>query len=411
MQDLFTWFGQQLQTNQFFSAAAMATFAAGAFAYFKGVPIWLYNRFLTHTTYTAVVQQDDELYDYMVEWTRTVYPHRKRKVQYVSKPVADNGMGYLLKGSDNNTKKILIELPLQDYFFTFANNRLLKITFDREKFEIADHAAGDPYYRTITIQGFFAKRAIDKLLRDVHKEYSDKHHSPSIYAVNHHQYYSNIGYVQGKTLDNIYMPNDIKSKIDEDVRNWIDSKPDYIRKGIPYKRGHCYYGLPGTGKTTMAKAISLKYNLGIYNLNLNSITSESQLTYILSEIPPYSILLIEDIDCYFDGRTPIKKDSPVSFSALLNLLDGINSPNSVLVIITTNDINKLDPALIRPGRIDLVQELLPVTEKEISEYMSMFYNKPIEITLPLNIPMCDVQNACLVCPIDSDAAIARLTGR
>jgi chaperone BCS1 len=118
----------------------------------------------------------------------------------------------------------------------------------------------------------------------------------------------------------------------------------------------------------------------------------------LREIDPGSILLFEDIDSFFDGRKKIGikgKDSGVSFSGFLNALDGVVELDGILVIITTNHIEKMDPALMRAGRIDTKVEISYSSGREISEYLSIFYNQKIDIKTQGHLPMVDVQNVCL----------------
>ena len=79
-------------------------------------------------------------------------------------------------------------------------------------------------------------------------------------------------------------------------------------------------------------------------------------------------------------------------NAVLNALDGAISLNNVLIIITTNHIEKLDPALLRPGRIDVIKELGFAKTAEAEEYLSMFYLKDIKLDFDIETSMCNIQN-------------------
>ena len=78
------------------------------------------------------------------------------------------------------------------------------------------------------------------------------------------------------------------------------------------------------------------------------------------------VLVIEDIDCIFDGR---KKDSdtysPITFSGILNCLDGMCRMEGLIIFLTANDVTKLDSALIRPGRIDYKLEFTHINEYQM----------------------------------------------
>jgi chaperone BCS1 len=123
------------------------------------------------------------------------------------------------------------------------------------------------------------------------------------------------------------------------------------------------YGPPGTGKTTLVKALSGKYSLPVHALSLEAIGHGGVLK-AFSEIEENSIVLIEDVDRYSElvSKKLISKDGDiegdsldragVSLATLLNAIDGVLASEGRLLILTTNHLEKLDPALIRPGRID-----------------------------------------------------------
>jgi len=156
-----------------------------------------------------------------------------------------------------------------------------------------------------------------------------------------------------------------------ELNRWLKSKDWFTTRGIPWKRGWLLHGLPGTGKTSFIRAIGEVYDLPIISFDLGSLTNEEfvrKWQEISHETP--CIALIEDIDNVFHGRTNVAGDrmGNLSFDTFLNCIDGIDSNNGILLVITTNDITKLDPALgkpsekdinvsTRPGRIDRVLEM------------------------------------------------------
>ena len=124
-----------------------------------------------------------------------------------------------------------------------------------------------------------------------------------------------------------------------------------------------------------------------------------------------SILLIEDIDKVFAGRENVSDKANITFSALLNCLDGAFYKHGLITIITTNHIEKLDEALLRTGRIDNKIEIPLPTDKEISEYLAVFYKKPtFVIQGKFNLKMSDVQEICLKNKNSIEGAIKLLNG-
>lgn len=150
------------------------------------------------------------------------------------------------------------------------------------------------------------------------------------------------------------------------------------RAGIPYRRGYLLHGAPGSGKSSFITALAGALDQGICLLNLSERgLTDSKLTHLLAHLPDSSLLLLEDIDAAFHGRAaPASEDGfvpGVTFSGLLNALDGVASAESRVVFMTTNHVERLDPALIRPGRVDLALELGDADGHQVRELLRRFY--------------------------------------
>ena len=124
-----------------------------------------------------------------------------------------------------------------------------------------------------------------------------------------------------------------------------------------------------------ALAGHLDFNICLLNLSERGLTDD-KLNHLLSNAPDRSILLLEDVDAAFLGRQQAAEDgyqASVTFSGLLNALDGVASGESRIIFMTTNHIEKLDPALIRPGRVDMIAELGDAEREQVVELMVRFY--------------------------------------
>lgn len=386
----------QLSTNQFFSAAAFASVLTAVLMSLKGVPKSIWDRIVRITTYKATVYQTEGLYYHLTQWFNENHKTKVRNVEFSSGP--PRGEEFPTVDSDSTD---LTETPVDDYFYKWVGWRLIRISYGKEKLENAS-SLKSAYLKNYTFRGIFASKAIRNLMEKINDEYSKKAKSQHVYQSEHH-YFQRISKVGGKKISEVILKEETKSKIIKDIEEWRSSKSEYLRKGIPYKRGHCYYGPPGTGKTTIVKALAKEYGFNIYNLNLKK-TEDDDLLYLLRDIEPGSILLFEDIDSTFDKRKRIGTKG-VTFSGFLNALDGIVELNGVLVIITTNHVEKMDPALLRAGRMDLKIEIGYSSEKEISDYLSRFYGEKIEIFTKGLLPMVDVQNICLENKLNSEEAV------
>lgn len=146
-----------------------------------------------------------------------------------------------------------------------------------------------------------------------------------------------------------------------------------MEKGVPYRRGYLLYGPPGTGKTSFTQAISglCKLNLCYLNLSDNEM-SDDMLNRFLSEAPERSIILLEDVDAMFVQRDGVKRGK-LSFSGFLNALDGVRSQEGQIMFMTTNHKERLDPALLRPGRADVHVKLDNASEKQIRGIFERFF--------------------------------------
>ena len=391
----------QLSTNQFFSAAAFASVLTAILMSLKGVPKSIWERITRITTYTATIYQTDDLYYYLTDWFNDTHKSKVRNVEYLSRSSEDGEYPHIGDSEEENVDKGIREVPVDDYFYKWVGWRLVKISYGKEKLENAS-SLKSVYLKNYTFKGIFASKAIRGLMDQVYQEYKSKGKFPMVYQ-SEHNYFRRITKVGGKKITEVILNPEVKEKILSDIEIWKKSKPDYVRRGIPYRRGHCYHGPPGTGKTTIVKAVAKEFGFNVYSIDLKK-TEDDHLIHLLRDIEPGSILLFEDIDSTFDGRKSLNKTG-VTFSGFLNALDGIVEMDGVLVIITTNHIEKMDPALLRAGRMDLKVEIGYSSEKEISNYLSSFYEKDIEIFTKGLLPMVEVQNACLENKMNSEEAV------
>ncbi|KAK1587874.1 hypothetical protein Q3G72_017766 [Acer saccharum] len=162
------------------------------------------------------------------------------------------------------------------------------------------------------------------------------------------------------TFDKLAMDPEMKKMIVEDLDRFVKRKDFYKRVGKAWKRGYLLYGPPGTGKSSLIAAMANYLRFDIYDLDLASIYSNSTLRNILLSTSNRSILIIEDIDCNAEVQdrehdSSGESNTKLTLSGILNFIDGLWSScgDERIIVFTTNHKDRIDPALLRPGRMDV----------------------------------------------------------
>jgi Cdc6-like AAA superfamily ATPase len=175
-----------------------------------------------------------------------------------------------------------------------------------------------------------------------------------------------------RSMDTVYLPKKSKTSLINDVTKFINNKSKYESLNIPYSRIYMLYGPPGTGKTSLAKSIASEFNKNVAVLDFDKDMGDKELKQAFKCLPKNSIVLLEDIDCLFDSRKACDEfKNDVSFSAILNTLDGICEQNGLIMFLTSNHLDKLDPALVR--RIDYFVKFDYATKEQIKGIYDKFY--------------------------------------
>jgi hypothetical protein len=157
-----------------------------------------------------------------------------------------------------------------------------------------------------------------------------------------------------RSFDSVILDKSLAQRVVDDAQMFMGSKQWYDDMGIPYRRGYLLHGPPGCGKTSFCLALAGVLQLDVCLLSLSEKSlSDSDLLFLFRNAPLRSIILLEDVDAVFICRENKDDDSRITFSGLLNAIDGVASQEGRMVLMTSNHLDLLDPALIRPGRIDI----------------------------------------------------------
>ena len=183
-----------------------------------------------------------------------------------------------------------------------------------------------------------------------------------------------------RPFESVVLDKGVSDRILGDVREFLDARTWYLDRGIPYRRGYLLYGPPGTGKTSFVQALAgqLDYNIAMLSLSQRGLTDDL-LNHLLLNVPARTIVLLEDADAAFSNRRQRDEDgysgANVTYSGLLNALDGVASAEERIIFMTTNHIDRLDDALIRPGRVDMTMQLGNASQWQMEQLWDRFYSE------------------------------------
>jgi hypothetical protein len=168
------------------------------------------------------------------------------------------------------------------------------------------------------------------------------------------------GFSLVSSLDMLSLRPELTKVVDE-LKYWHSSQEWYQKHGVPWRRGVLFHGPPGTGKTSLARALAEYLDMPVNVFDLAGMSNQDlkqAWRKMLNSSP--CIALLEDIDAVFENRKNIAPQGMMgggglTFDTLLQCIDGIERVDGMLLVVTTNNLDKVDEALkSRPGRIDRV---------------------------------------------------------
>jgi chaperone BCS1 len=253
------------------------------------------------------------------------------------------------------------------------------ISVNREKQSSANLNTGEPH-ETVTLTTLYAHRHVfEDIFAEAHQLAASAQEGKTVMFTSRGMEWTRFGDPRLKRpLQSVVLDQGIKERILADVKDFMGRKEWYVDRGIPYRRGYLLYGPPGTGKSSFIQALAgeLDFSVALINLSERGMTDD-KLSHLLTKLPPRSVLLLEDADAAFRNRRQVDADGysggTVTFSGLLNALDGVAAGEERIAFLTTNHIDRLDEALIRPGRVDMTVRIGEATRHQAAEMWDRFY--------------------------------------
>jgi chaperone BCS1 len=187
-----------------------------------------------------------------------------------------------------------------------------------------------------------------------------------------------------RPLDSVVLATGVKERIVRDIQDFLSARQWYLDRGIPYRRGYLLWGPPGTGKSSFIEALAghLDFNIAMLTLSERGMTDD-RLNVLLNKVPARTIVLLEDADAAFVNRRQVDGEGysggTVTFSGLLNALDGVVSAEERIIFLTTNHVERMDAAVVRPGRVDMTVRLGEADEWQVRKMWERFYGESSEL--------------------------------
>lgn len=260
---------------------------------------------------------------------------------------------------------------------------------------------------------------LKQLILQAKREYeAEAVHRVQIYFADSHGSWRWTDSRHKRPLSSIVLNPGVKEMLLADARDFLRSEKWYADRGIPFRRGYLLHGVPGSGKTSLIHALAGELMLDIYVVSLSaSWINDATLNSLMGRVPARCILLLEDLDAAFTRSTsrdeksngapaanskdqppanppnsssnsqndPISDTNTLSLSGLLNSLDGVAAAEGRLLFATTNHLERLDPALSRPGRLDVWIEFRNASKWQSECLFRNFFPSadPNEVVIPL----------------------------
>lgn len=392
--------------NQFATGLGATALMGGAVYQLRNIPRLIHRGTLRFLTVEMTLISTDQSFDWMDRWLATQPYAKKSKMLTVTTHQEDRD--HMARSDFEPQSNWSLSPGPGSHFFWWRHHPIfLERHFLSKEGESARR--GKPVEK-IQIRTIGRSQKVMRTMLDEVRNFSKKSDLVSI-RVWGDDWWTTVRGKGLRPLDTIILESGQKDRILADIQWFSTARDWYVQRGIPYRRGYLFSGSPGTGKTSLVLSLAGHLGRPICVLNLGSVSSDERLFSAINEAPPNAIIVIEDIDCAFSSHSrekeDEKEDNKVTKAGLLNALDGITTPDGRIFILTTNYPERLDAALIRPGRCDVHEKFHYLGADEQREMANRFYDQPFE-PLPFSVSPAVMQAAFMQFPHNPTAARARI---
>jgi SpoVK/Ycf46/Vps4 family AAA+-type ATPase len=241
----------------------------------------------------------------------------------------------------------------------------------------ADYASEPKIYRELILESDDENKLIEFMSTSVkeyekRQKYFEKYLDKLLVLTWDGGSWSNEFKTPRRSNESIYLPDETYQKITTDLQKFYDQEARYKKLGIPYARTYMFHGIPGTGKTSTIYTIASEFNKNIAIIDFsNQNTCDCSIRESLYKLPGDTILCLEDIDSLFSSERKSDK-STITFSGVLNILDGVVQNTGLVIFMTTNLLKNMDDAAMK-RRVDYYLKFDIMKKQQIMNMFSRFY--------------------------------------
>ncbi len=367
-----------LDQNPFFSGGLTLMVIGSAAAMLRRLPGRIWGFLERRLSITVEIPDRDPAFRWVQGWLADHrYSRRARDLSLTTTwvtrdpdPEIDSDADYNRPSGPASEAKFLLSPAPGMHLMTYRRRPLILHRTRRE----LQNGGSAAYQENLTLQLVGGNRAmVEAILAEAHTASFPRTPGVGILTVQN-ACWSSVSWQHKRPLDSLVLADGILEDLLADLREFYASAAWYAERGIPYRRGYLLHGPPGTGKTTTVLALAgeLKLSVGVLSLS-SKLMSDDALRTLVDALPAATLLLIEDVDCIFKERRATDVQTGVTLSGILNAIDGVSSRDGRVLFMTTNHPERLDPALIRPGRVDRKIELGYSTPDQARRLFLWFY--------------------------------------
>lgn len=366
-----------LESHQFLTGGLTLMIVGALMATLRELPRTIWNWILWGLLISVEVPDRDPAFRWLRSWVAEHrYAKRARQLSLTTKwsspdPMVEDQEEDDYSGQGEWRARFLLSPAPGTHLMTYRGRLLI---FHRNRRSL-ENGGVHSFQETLTVQILGGNRAmLDDLLKEAHQLARPRVPGVNILTAQHEDW--SISSLRPKRpLASIVLADDILAEIIADMRQFLESGAWYAMRGVPHRRGYLLDGPPGNGKTTLVVAAAGELDLSVAVLNLNcKVMTDESLRTLVDALPFGTILLIENVDCAFGAKRNATEATGVTLSGLLNALDGVSSREGRILFLTTNHAERLDPALIRPGRVDRSFHLGHTTPEQARRLFTWFYD-------------------------------------